>query len=359
MKKQALVSFAMALCGAAAALPPAYAAEVIVVTVAPETSVAAREYAQGAALYFAHVNATVAAAGTKITVVEQRDARPRPETREAVAYLTAGGRGAVQDVLPALRMHGTPLLTPDEAQSSEPVRLVFSTRPRAAEEAAATVRRLYDMGMRRIAIAAAEGPAGRAAIDAARARMAARGVTLAAAVDLPGHAAGIAAAADAVASAKVQGIAVVGETQRAAAFTQALRDRGSYALVVTGSSIDARSLRAQLSESAAIWLATADTLPDVQEARRAEAVVTEYRALQARYGGTAGMSSTAALEGFIAAKVLVEAVRRSGPKPTAAGVRQALETLADFDVGGARVSFRDPAASGLIYARISLLGSPH
>ena len=44
--------------------------------------------------------------------------------------------------------------------------------------------------------------------------------------------------------------------------------------------------------------------------------------------------SPAAIEGYAAAKVLVEAQRRAGPKPSRARLLAALENLRNFDLGG-------------------------
>jgi hypothetical protein len=54
------------------------------------------------------------------------------------------------------------------------------------------------------------------------------------------------------------------------------------------------------------------------------------------------------LEGFINAKVIVEAFRRAGPNPTRAGLRQALESLRGVDLGiGALLSFTSERHQGL------------
>lgn len=54
------------------------------------------------------------------------------------------------------------------------------------------------------------------------------------------------------------------------------------------------------------------------------------------------------LEGFINAKVVVEALRRAGPNPTRAGFRQALESLKNLDLGiGAPLTFNPERHQGL------------
>lgn len=54
------------------------------------------------------------------------------------------------------------------------------------------------------------------------------------------------------------------------------------------------------------------------------------------------------LEGFINAKVIVEALRRAGPTPTRSGFRSALESLRNFDMGiGAPLTFGPDRHQGL------------
>jgi len=54
------------------------------------------------------------------------------------------------------------------------------------------------------------------------------------------------------------------------------------------------------------------------------------------------------LEGYVNAKVVVEALRRAGPQPTRASFRQALESLRSFDLGiGAPLTFGPERHQGL------------
>jgi len=54
------------------------------------------------------------------------------------------------------------------------------------------------------------------------------------------------------------------------------------------------------------------------------------------------------LEGFINARVIVEALRRAGPNPTRTSFRQALESLKNFDLGiGAPLTFGPERHQGL------------
>jgi branched-chain amino acid transport system substrate-binding protein len=62
------------------------------------------------------------------------------------------------------------------------------------------------------------------------------------------------------------------------------------------------------------------------------------------------------LEGFVAAKVVVEGLRRAGPAPTRDKLRRALETFNRFDLGGLEVSYSATDHTGLDYADLSIVG---
>ena len=65
----------------------------------------------------------------------------------------------------------------------------------------------------------------------------------------------------------------------------------------------------------------------------------------------------AMLEGFAGAKVLVEGLRRAGKQPTRQKLRDALESLHRYDIGGLEVSFSPTSHTGLDYTGLSIIGS--
>ena len=76
----------------------------------------------------------------------------------------------------------------------------------------------------------------------------------------------------------------------------------------------------------------------------------------AKARGLSGVSP-AMVEGFASAKVLVEGLRRAGPKPTPGGLRDALESMQKFDLGGLELNYTATDHSGLDFADLSIIGS--
>ena len=67
--------------------------------------------------------------------------------------------------------------------------------------------------------------------------------------------------------------------------------------------------------------------------------------------------SPAMLEGFAAAKVLVEGLRRAAPRITRASLHQALDTLGRYDLGGLALEYTPARHSGLEYADLSIVAA--
>ncbi len=65
--------------------------------------------------------------------------------------------------------------------------------------------------------------------------------------------------------------------------------------------------------------------------------------------------SYAMMEGYIAAKVIVEAVRRQGARPTREGVVAALDAMDNFDLGGYLVAFKPGSRSGSRFVELSII----
>ena len=63
------------------------------------------------------------------------------------------------------------------------------------------------------------------------------------------------------------------------------------------------------------------------------------------------------LEGFAAAKVLVEGLRRAGSNPTREKLQKALEGIRKLDIGGLEVSYSPQNHTGLDFADLSIIGT--
>lgn len=85
-------------------------------------------------------------------------------------------------------------------------------------------------------------------------------------------------------------------------------------------------------------------------------VVREYHRLMNQLAPGKPLSFYS-LEGFMGAKIVVEALRRAGPNPSRAKVIAALNALNDFDLGDFYVSYTPAARSGSKLVDLTIIGS--
>jgi branched-chain amino acid transport system substrate-binding protein len=132
---------------------------------------------------------------------------------------------------------------------------------------------------------------------------------------------------------------------------KALRDAGSRAQIVTLSNNASGGFIKQLGDNARGTIVT-QVFP--YERSLSAPIVKEAVDLMRAKGGTE--VSPAMMEGFAAAKVLVEGLRRAGANPTREKLVTALNGIRKLDIGGMEVSFSPGDHTGLDYADLSIIG---
>lgn len=63
------------------------------------------------------------------------------------------------------------------------------------------------------------------------------------------------------------------------------------------------------------------------------------------------------MEGYIAAKVIAEAVRRTGAQPSRLAILAVLDDMRSFDLGGYLVAFKSPVRTGSPFVKISIFSN--
>jgi branched-chain amino acid transport system substrate-binding protein len=120
-----------------------------------------------------------------------------------------------------------------------------------------------------------------------------------------------------------------------------------FALSVVG----LKALSAELgAEAAGVAISQVVPFPDNSTAP----VVREMRQLPTAMLPAAGVTYTT-LEGFIAAKVMAEALRRAGPQLSREKLVAALESMRDFDVGGFPVNYAGGSHLGSRFAEVTIV----
>lgn len=329
--------------------------EVVVGQVAPLTgpvAAAAKDYVAGAQLYFDQVNAMGGVNGRRIRVVV-RDDQFKPEltlkqTRDLleadkpIALFGFIGTENMQ-VLAKENVLGkaqialvAPLTGADQLRSPMDPQ-VFHIRASYATEAARIVQHLHTLGLRSLAIFMQNDLLGRSGAEGALNEMRRLGIKLAATGSYErAKPDDVNAAVALIANSGAQAVIIVGFARAAGAFTRKFRATGSGAQLYSLSIVNIAELVRIAGEDAARGVGVSQVMPFplsgsadvVREAQELLRAHQPERTLNYYH-----------LESFIAAKVLVEGLRRAGPEPTRKRVVSALESLREFDVGGFRISF--------------------
>jgi ABC-type branched-subunit amino acid transport system substrate-binding protein len=161
-------------------------------------------------------------------------------------------------------------------------------------------------------------------------------------------------AVQAVQGANANAVLIVAAYPSSASFSREMHRRGSTAQLMNVSFVGTSALRASLQSHEASGIGVTQVVPFPWNER--VPVVREYQHLMRREQAKPhfGFSS---LEGFLAAKMTVEGLRRAGPAPTRQRFVRALETMQNVDLGGYRVQLSSKDHNGSNYVDLIFLGS--
>lgn len=317
---------------------------------------------QGAKLYFDRLNAAGGINGRRIDLVTLDDRGNAKTTAENTKKLLDQG------VLSLFGYYGSPQVTAayplikdteilmfapmaaaDEFRGAMYTN-VFSMRPGYAEEAAAITRHAETLGARKLGILHGADGESLAALDSAQRTMGSLGANLVSIAALGSGS--VANSVDKVLGARAESALVISDSSTAASAVRDLRAKGFrgpiYGFSNTGESLLAEELGPAGAGVVVVRVVPKSDTPKVPVVREMNVDAEAAKA---------GKPNVYMLEGYIAARVFAEALRRI-PKGEAnrSRLRKALESLDDVNVGGFRVHFaEDRVASKLV--QLSLIDS--
>jgi ABC-type branched-subunit amino acid transport system substrate-binding protein len=361
-----------ALLALACAAPAAKAQDIVIGQVAPLSGVLASTGAQmvlGGRIYFDHINAKGGIHGARIKQVVVDDGYKVDETvrltqellarPDVVALYGFAGTANVGKLLAdgVLEQGGAALVAP--YTGGEPLRSPFNpwiyhVRAGYADEAEHMVQQVTTLGMNRVAVMYQDDGFGKAGLVGVEAALAKRGLKLTVAA---GYERNTDKVDDAVKKIKVsdaQAIIMISINKPTAAFIKRYRESGGGAQLYNISVVDPAELVKLAGLKNAHGLGISQVVPYPYMPNLP--VIREYQALLAKHAPNEQVNYTS-FEQFLGAKVLVEALRRAGPKPTRAKVAKALETLTAYDLGGVTVNYSPENRVGSRYVEVTVIGS--
>lgn len=356
------------LCAALLALAPAWApAQILIGQTAGITGIVAagvQETTQGAKLWLDSINAKGGVHGQKIELVSMDDkfdaklaaenAKVLIEQKNVTALFLVRGTPHSVAILPLLATHGVAMIAPSTGAMvlHQPVnKYVFNVRATYQREAEKAVSHLHTLGIRRIAVVYADDSFGTDGLEGARKGFQKASLDPLMVIKADRLKPDYAKMIPEITGKDAQAVIWIASGNAVADGVKALRAAQSAAQVVTLSNNASSGFVKSLGDSARGVIVT-----QVFPAERSIAYGLVKEAMVLAKEKKIELSP-AMLEGYAAAKVLVEGLRRAGPRPTRAKVVAALESLDKFDIGGLEVSFSATDHTGLDFADLSIIGS--
>jgi ABC-type branched-subunit amino acid transport system substrate-binding protein len=322
-----------------------------------------KENTEGARLYLDAVNARGGVNGQKIELISVDDqfdpkrtvevARELITQQKVLALFLNRGTPHAQALLPLLAEYKLPLVGPSTGAMvlHTPVNpWVFNVRATYQREAAKAIEHLASLGMTRIAVLQTDDSFGADSAAGAQKGFEKVGQKPLLLEKFPRDKPEFAALAQQVTQQKAQAVMVIGSAGNTANAVKAIRAAGSRAQIVTLSNNASEGFIQLLGEHAHGVIVT-QVFPN--ERSLTYPLIREAQTL-AKARGMEGVSP-AMIEGFAAAKVLVEGLRRAGPNPTPVSLRDALEGLQNLNIGGLSVSYGPDNHTGLDFADLSIV----
>ena len=324
------------------------------------------DYRDGANLYFKQVNAQGGVYGRKIELVTLDDAYIVERTIENTKKLLHSenvfslfnmfGTGNTRAALPLATQARTPIFSAysgAEGLRASENKFIFHTRASYAEETEQLIVQGLTFGLQTVAIAYQDNDFGKAALKSAEEAAVRNRVVIAGRIAVDVNSLNIEAAVDKVSALRPQGVLVLTAGKSGIDFMSAYRYKNPNVWLMALSVVSSKELvKAMGDNSRGIVISQVVPTPWTPQGK----AVKDYQKLMESSGKNKEDYSYAALEGFISAKVFVEALKRVGPKLSREKLMATLESSGPFDVGGFSVSYGSDKRAGTKFVDATMIG---
>lgn len=323
---------------------------------------------RGAQLYFNAVNAAGGINGRKIELKVLDDfyepdatARNTKTLIEDTKVFALFGYVGTPTSLAALKIAnpaGVPFFAPYSGASAlrEPfARNVFHVRASYNDETAAIVQQIRTTGLKRIAVIYNDDAYGKAGLDGVQRALklpANKGVSLVAQASVVRNTTDVKSAITTVLEQKPDVVVVVSAYQTVAALVKGAQEQGYAGQFYNVSFVGTKALANALGKAGG-GVIISQVMPYPYSG--ASPVVRDYQKLLKSDGITD--FDYGSIEGYVAARVFVEGLKRAGRDLTREKFVGALETMGNYDVGGFNVNFSPSNHVGSKFVEMTIINS--
>jgi ABC-type branched-subunit amino acid transport system substrate-binding protein len=206
----------------------------------------------------------------------------------------------------------------------------FFLRGTYKDEARRLVDQLASVGIRKVALVYQQDPFGKEGLEAYQTALKARGIEAATVLDYDRKTLDVSGTIAELLKQEPAATLMACTPKACASIINGVRAKNTSMLFgVLSNAVNAEFTKAVSQSGRGVMMSQVMPYPW----NVASPIVREFNRINALAGNSTPVSY-ASLEGFAAARLLTEAVRRTGAKPTRAGVLTALRGMKSFDLGG-------------------------
>lgn len=276
------------------------------------------------------------------------------EEEKVFALLGYVGTPTSNAALPIFTAAKVPFVGPFTGAESlrQPVnRYIFNVRASYYQETEKIIEQLASLGMKKIAVFYQNDAYGKAGLTGVEQAMKRRNLSIAATGTVERNTVAVADAVKGIAKIEPQAVVMISAYKSCAAFIREMKQAGSNPQFMNVSFVGSKALADELKQDGR-GVGISQVVPFPWSV--GTPVVKEYQKLMAEAGNHEFNFSS--LEGFMAAKVMVEGLKRTGKDVTRERFVSAMESMKDFDIGGFRVTYSADDRYGSKFVDLTVIG---
>ncbi|MFZ6674915.1 ABC transporter substrate-binding protein [Undibacterium sp. Xuan67W] len=322
-----------------------------------------KEMNAGANAYFEHINKNGGVNGRKIEVkilddkfdpaISATNAETLIKKEHVFALFQSRGTPHTEALLPVLAENKVPLIAPSTGASlfHAPVNhYLFNVRAKYQDEVRRGVEQFNTIGLKDIALLHVDDTFGRDGLVGFNQAMTHHKLAPAAIVTFDRAKPDVAAAVRAVVGSKAKAVIIIGSAVTTVELIKEARVQNPGLQIMTLSNNASQSFVDSLGKTG-IGVMVSQIMPAPHTV--SSVLGQEFKNIAIAQGVNA---SYAAMEGFVAAKVMVEGLRRAGRNLTRDGLIRALESIRRYDIGGVMLGYSEKDHTGSEFVELTMIG---
>jgi len=313
---------------------------------------------------FNAVNAAGGIGGRKLTLVSRDDGYEPEKAVVAVkalieddkvfALIGSVGTPTTLAAVPAINAAGIPLIGPFTGAQAlrEPFnRNLFHVRASYFDETERIVQHLSTIGIKKIAVFYQNDSYGKAGLEGVMRALTKRDLKPAAAVTVERNSVDVDAALAEILKVAPEAVIQISAYKSSAALIKQAKGKSYGGQFFNVSFVGSKALAEELGDTGAgITISQVAPFPYTPSS----VIVREYQQRMTDAGNKEFDYSS--MEGFLAAKVFTEGLRKAGKNPTRESFVTALESLRDYNLGGFTVNYSGKSHEGSRYTDLTIIG---